>query len=199
MQAKQQGDRALAAQLAMNAGKSGSASPLALRTAAQNQASIGADIAAQSGMLRLQEQQQAQKALGDFTTGVRGQDINMAQSQADLDNQANLANLSAATADADRTLKANLANQGVDLDVLKTNAAAGNAAAQANLSAELTKMGLDDNMQMAFLQNQLGMTKIQAEAQIAEAKIKSDESIAQAAGENQVNIANTQAKTSQTA
>jgi hypothetical protein len=52
---------------------------------------------------------------------------------------------------ADSTLRANLANQGVDLDVLKTNAAAGNVAAIETLRAQLTAAGLNNDMISKYL------------------------------------------------
>lgn len=237
MQAKQQGDRALAAQLALQAGQSGSAVPLAMRTAAQQQAGIGAEIANQSAILRLQEQQAAQKAAGELATNVRGQDINVASTQAGMEQQTNIANLQAQVADMDRTLRADLANQGVDLDkakadaangnamalanlstatqnadrllradlanqgvnldVLKQNAAAGNAAAAANLTANLQKMGLDDAMQRAYMQNQLDLSAAQTAQVMESIKIKSAETLGQAQLTQQANIANQQAKTQQ--
>ena len=227
LQAQRQGERALAAQLAMSAGQTGA---LASRSAAFNQASIGADIANQSAIARLQEQQDAQKNFADFATGVRGQDITVASTQAGLDrdvslanlqanvadmdrqlradlanqgvdldkakadaaagNQMALANLQVATQNADRQLKAAMANQGVDLDVLKANAAAGNAAAMANLQAELTKMGLDDAMTRAYLQNQLDLNAQQTNTLLQQASILSQEAMANAANQTNVNVSN---------
>ena len=169
MQAKKAGERALAAQMAMQAGSSGSTAPLAQRTAARNQASIGADIANQSAVLRLQEQQAAQKALGDLAGQVRTQDISLAGQQAQLQQSANLANLQASAGDVDRQLRANLANQGVDLDVLKSNAAAGNQAAIANLAAATQNADRDVRAQMANQATTTDISKANLQANISDA------------------------------
>ena len=139
MQLKQATDRNLAQQLAMQAGASGANAAAARRQAANQAGVLGQQAAGQSAMLRLQEQQAAQQQLAGVTAQGRQADIAMA------------------TADADRNLRANLANQGVDLDVLKANAAAGNAAAEANLRAELAKMGLDDAMIQSYLAGETGL------------------------------------------
>jgi hypothetical protein len=52
---------------------------------------------------------------------------------------------------AENNLRAQLANQGVDLEVLKANAAMGNQAALADLDAKLKIMGLDDQMRQTYL------------------------------------------------
>jgi len=220
MQAKRQGDRALAQQLAMQAGATGSQAALARRQAARGQAQISADIAATSAQTRLAEQRQAQEQLAQVSSQARQQDVTagIAQQEADLkaqmqnqgvdldvfktnletESRAALANLNARQADRDAKLRADLANQGVDLDILKQNAAAGNAAALANLKNEtanmdrelkaamgnqaatldilkqnaaagnaaaasnlqaaLTKAGMDDAMQTAYMQNEVGLS-----------------------------------------
>lgn len=168
MQAKKAGERALAAQLAMQAGQAGSAAPLAQRTAARQQAAIGADIAGQSAVLRLQEQQAAQKALGELAGQMRTQDISLASQQAQLQQATNLANLQASAADVDRQLRANLANQGVDLDVLKANAAAGNQAAIANLQAATQNADRDVRAQMANQATMADIAKTNLQAQVAD-------------------------------
>jgi hypothetical protein len=220
MQAKRAGERALAQQLAMAAGATGGQAALARRTAARQQAQIGADIAATSAQARLAERLQAQQQLGQVAGEARQMDLarekaqqdadlkaqmqnqgvdldvfkanmegenkialaNLAERQtardaelrADLANQgvdldvekqnaaagnaAALANLKAETENIDRELKAAMGNQAATLDVLKQNAAAGNQAAIENLNAALEKAGLDDAMQKAFMQNELGLS-----------------------------------------
>jgi hypothetical protein len=194
MQAKRQGERALAATLAQQAGQTGPGAALSRREAARGLQATQADIAAESGLLRLQEQQAAQQQLGQLTGQVRGQDISVATTQAESDlkaqlanqgmdlatvkanaaagNAAALANLKSVTDAAERDLKAKMANQGVDLAVLKANAAAGDAAALNNLNAELAKMGLDNDMVRAYLSNELGFSKLETDAQIAEGAAK---------------------------
>jgi hypothetical protein len=146
MQLKQATDRNLAQQLAMQAGASGAQAAAARRQSASQVGDLGQQAAGQSAILRLQEQQAAQQQLAGVTAAGRQADIGLA------------------TADADRDLRANLANQGVDLDVLKANAAAGNAAAQANLSAELSKMGMDDAMIQSYLAAETGLLTGQQQA-----------------------------------
>lgn len=220
MQAKRAGERALAQQLAMAAGATGGQAALARRTAARQQAQIGADIAATSAQARLAESLQAQQQLGQVAGEARQMDLAKEQAQQDADlkaqmqnqgvdldvfkanmegenkialanlaerqtardaelradlanqgidldvekqnaaagNAAALANLKAETENIDRELKAAMGNQAATLDVLKQNAAAGNQAAIQNLNAALEKAGLDDAMQKAFMQNELGLS-----------------------------------------
>lgn len=54
-------------------------------------------------------------------------------------------------AEADNSLKAQMANQGVDLDVLKTNAARGDAISLANLESSLQTLGLNDQQQISYM------------------------------------------------
>lgn len=242
MQAKRTGERALAQQLAMAAGATGSQAALARRTAARQQAQIGADIAATAAQARLQEQRQAQEQLGQVAAEARQQDTakEIQQQEADLradlanqgvdldvfktnlesENRVALANLGARQADREAKLRADLANQGVDLDIVKQNAAAGNAAALANLKAEtadldrelkaamgnqavefdiiktnaaakntaalanvdaaLRKIGLDDDMKRAYMQNELGLSKLEVDAAIAKDRMATDVKIAKA-------------------
>jgi len=67
-------------------------------------------------------------------------------------------------ASLERSLRANLANQGVDLDVLKTNAAAGNQMAIAELQAQLQKLGMDDAMAQTYINTALSKAGIESGA-----------------------------------
>lgn len=152
----QQGMEAnLAASLAARAGTQGSGASLARRDIAQQQVNQGQALAAQSGIQRLQEQGQAQQLLGQTAGQTRGQDLEVATSQAGFEQQASVKNLDTKTqvdmANMEADLKSQLANQGVDLDVLKTNAAAGNAASLANLEAKLRQAGMNDDMIKAYM------------------------------------------------
>jgi hypothetical protein len=51
-----------------------------------------------------------------------------------------------------------MANQGVDLDVLKANAASGNQVALANLDASLRAQGMDDARIANYMQTELGVS-----------------------------------------
>lgn len=95
MQLQRATDTNLANALAMAASQRGSQSLGAGRNAAMQRAAMQQQAAADSGMLRLQEQQAAQNMLGQVLSGARGQDIGLAQGQAGLDQQTNLANLQA--------------------------------------------------------------------------------------------------------
>lgn len=96
MQLQQGADRNLKNAIAMQASqRGGMAGGLAMRNIAQQRADIGQQLAGQAGMQRLQEQQQAQQMLGGVSGGARGQDIGLATEQAQLGQQAALANQNA--------------------------------------------------------------------------------------------------------
>jgi len=123
MQLQQGADRNLANAIAMRAGGQGGG--LAMRNIAQQRADIGQQLAGQAGIQRLQEQQQAQQMLGGVAGGARGQDIGLATEQAQLGQQAALANQNAAlqqTALNDKM--AGFYNTGLaDLDMAQRSAA----------------------------------------------------------------------------
>jgi hypothetical protein len=186
LQAKRAGERTLAQQLAFAAGATGPQAALARRQAAGQIATTGQEIAATAAEARIQEQRTAQQLLGQVAGQARQLDVqkNMAEQEAnlkaqlanqgvDLDivkqnaaagNQAALANLAATTADMDRTLKAAFQNQAAELDIMKQNAALGNQTAIANMDATLKKMGLDDAMTKAYMQNELGLATANIDA-----------------------------------
>jgi hypothetical protein len=85
-------DRNLAQSMAMAASGRGASPGLAMRGVQQQQAGLQSQAARDAATLRLQEQLQAQQALGQVTGQARQQDLGMAQSQADLSQQAALAN-----------------------------------------------------------------------------------------------------------
>ena len=102
------------------AGARGGYSPAAVRGAQREMSAAAQNAAAQASQIRAQEMAAARSQFGDLATR-----------QAELTQQAKLFNATQegqfALAQADANLKAQLANQGVDLDVLKTNAARGDA------------------------------------------------------------------------
>jgi hypothetical protein len=132
------------------AGARGGYSPAAVRGAQRQMSAAAQDAAAQASQLRAQEM-----------AAARGQFADVATQQAQLTQNAKLFNATQegqfALAQADADLKAQLANQGVDLDILKTNAARGDAAAVANLQAQLQTMGMNDAMQLAYMSQILGI------------------------------------------
>lgn len=172
----QQRDRAVAQQQAQaQAARGGPGAMIAgQRTAQQQGALINQDIGAQIAAQRGEDQRVAQTLGAQVFGQMREQDINAAIAQGNLTSEEgrlyqNLlaqqyaqelaakteittANLQAQVAQMDQSLRAQLANQGVDLEVLKTNAAAGNAMALANLDAALKQMGMTDDMIRTYLQ-----------------------------------------------
>lgn len=108
MQLQQASDRNMANALALGATQaSGTRGAGALRAIAGQQAGIGQQLAADSAMMRLQEQQQAQGMLAGLMSGARGQDIGLATSQAGMDLQSRQVN--------DQLVQAYL-KMGMDLD-----------------------------------------------------------------------------------
>lgn len=101
--------------LAMAASQRGGNPALAQRNAAMNVAAANQQAAAQSADLRAQEQMAARGQLGQVLSSGRGQDIGLAQGQAELNQGANLANQSAVNqfsiTGAQLQQQANLANQ----------------------------------------------------------------------------------------
>ncbi len=93
LQLQQATQQNLKAQMAAAASMRGGVNPaLAQRNLGLQGAATGQQAAAQSAMIKMQEQQAAQANLGNLLSGVRGQDINMAQTQAQLNQQAALQN-----------------------------------------------------------------------------------------------------------
>jgi hypothetical protein len=87
-QLQQATDRNMAQAMALGASQNaGTRGAGALRGIANQQAQIGQQMAADSGLLRLQEQQQAQGLLNQVLAGGRGQDLGLATSQAGMDLQ----------------------------------------------------------------------------------------------------------------
>jgi len=153
MQFKAASDRALAQQMAMQAGASGAQGAAARRQAVQQQGTLGQQLAAQGAQLRAQEQAAAEQSLAGVLQGARTSDIGLATAQGQLDESS-----------LERSLRSNLANQGADLDVLKTNAAAGNQMAIAELQAQLQKLGMDDAMAQTYINTALQKAGIESGA-----------------------------------
>jgi len=91
--------------------------------------------------------------------------------------QTELANLDARISDADRILKADLANQGVDLDVAKFDALRGDQIQQFNIESKLKQQGLDDAAIAAWWSTQLSF--LGQKGDIAKAYVASDEAARQ--------------------
>lgn len=85
-------DRNLAQSMAMAASQRGASPGLAMRGMQQQQAGLQSQAARDAATLRIQEQLQAQQALGQVVGQARQQDVGLAQSQADLKQQAAINN-----------------------------------------------------------------------------------------------------------
>ncbi len=179
LQLQRSTDRSLAQQLALQAGATGPQAAAARRQAASQQGLLSQEAAREAAILRAQEQAGAEQALAGLTSDIRGADIGLATSQAGLAQQAELANV-------ESQLRANLANQGVDLDVLKANAAAGSAADIANLNTQLQLLGMDEDRARAVLQAELNLSQQEMNQAIGQAGIQSQEAIARKQGQSQM-------------
>ena len=89
MQAKKAQDAALAQTFAAMASQRGGQTALAAKNAVGQNAATQRQIANDSAIARLQEQQMAAQNLGQVAQGARGQDIGIASTQAQLQQQAN--------------------------------------------------------------------------------------------------------------
>ena len=116
----------------------------------------------------------------------QGVDLDVVKQNAAAGNTAAIANLSAITQAADRQLRADLANQNIDLDVLKTNAIRGDNAAVQNIDAALRQAGMDNQMIIAFLQAEVGLSSTDAQTATARSAAINQAAQAQAAGNRQL-------------
>ena len=159
-QLQQATDANLKQAMALGATQQGMGAGGALRGIQQQQAGIAQQQAADSGMLRLQEQAQAQGLLGNVLGAGRGQDIGLAGEQAGLSQQAGLANMGAQ-------------NQ------------FGLAQAQGNLNAQLQQQQMNDQLVQFYLQAGLSLDQAQMQAKLQMEKMKADQATQQAAIQQQ--------------
>ncbi len=87
MQLQRAGDQNMQQAMSMAASQRGQNAGGAMRQLSNQRAQIGSQQAADSGMLRLQEQMAAQNMLGQVSGQARGQDIGLATNQAQIENQ----------------------------------------------------------------------------------------------------------------
>lgn len=170
---RRQSENAVKQQASQMAGKA--FNPAALRQAQLSGAQAQMAAGEQAAALRAQEMATARSEFGNLASQERGQNISLEQSR----QQTELGMRGQDIQQADTALRAAMANQGVDLDVLKSNAAAGNQAAMANLDAQLKTMGLDESRRASYMQAILGGQGTQASleaqaAQLAFAKQQAD-------------------------
>ncbi len=150
-QLRQGTDRNIAQAMAMQASQRGTNAGQGLRNIAQNVAQANQQAAADSGNLRLQEQQAAQSALGGLSTNARAQDIGFAQDNAGLQQQTNLANQAAgnqfALQQGQMNQQASLANQQAALQQQALNDAQSRffnqGTMQINDNSQAAKMALE--------------------------------------------------------
>ena len=144
------------AQQAMALAQSRGMSPAAIRGAQYQMSQAGQQAALEAAQLRAQEMAAARSGLLQGSQAQRAAEQQMAQYQAQLNQEANMYSKTQEgqmmLAQADAQLKAQLANQGVDLEIIKQNAARGDAFSLANLEAQLKQAGMDDSMTLGYLQ-----------------------------------------------
>lgn len=148
LQLRQTTDRNVANQLALASALQGRSVGGALKQASDASGQINAQAAADSAVLRAQEQAQARNAYSSALSGVRGQDIGVAESQAGLTQGVNLANAQNLTG------------------VSQSNAALGTGVSQSNAALQ----NAQDQQRAAFqqatalqnAQNQTGVSQFNA-------------------------------------
>lgn len=132
-------DRQVSAANAMAASQRGVSPGMAMKMAMDAQNQAGLQTNQNAAVLRAQEQQQAQNALGQILTGARGQDIGFAAQQAGFDQD---------------TAKTNAAfAQGAN----QANAGFVQGANNANLGAQLTQTGMNDAQTRFGMQGMMGV------------------------------------------
>lgn len=135
---KRQSEQALKQQASAMAGRA--FDPAAVRQAQLAGAQVQMEAGSQAAAMKAQEQAQARGEFAGLATNIRGQDITQAQANQAAELQARAQDIQL----VDTDLRAKMANQGVDLDILKANAARGDQASLANLESQLKTMGMND-------------------------------------------------------
>lgn len=167
-QLRQASDRNMAQAMALGASQRGGARAGALRDIANQRASISQQLAADSGLLRLQEQQQAQGLLGNVLGAGRGQDIGLASAQAGLQQQAGLANQAAlnqfALQQGAFNQQTNLANQQAGLQQTAMNDQLVRFYTQAGMDLATAQQRARMDMQQMMVNQNLGLEGLRAGA-----------------------------------
>jgi hypothetical protein len=140
--------RAMASQQAMARMGRGANAALAGRTAARNTAAIGVAGAGQTAQAAMQDRAMADQQLAGVLQGARGADIGLAESQANLSQQMNLANLSAEN-------QAIFQQAGLD-----------QAGSLAEMDAKLRAQGMNDQARLAYLSQLAGLDQAQRAAEL---------------------------------
>jgi hypothetical protein len=166
-------------------------SPSAIRGAQYQAAQAGQESAGSLAALRAQEMAAARDAYATSTQGLRASAIEQQRIEQETNLQAAQLKQNAemyktttegnrALANADMVLKARLANQNIDLDILKFNAQRGDQYALANLEAKLKQTGMNDAMVLAYMENIVGIDTSIMAAELARMKIEADRQTASA-------------------
>lgn len=178
----------LAANLQQQAGLAGGMGggnnpALAMRNLQMGAASQNQQLLGQAGLARLQEQMAAQQQLGSMASGMRGQDIGLAEQQANLAQQAGMFSAGQrnqfSLANAGFTQQANLANMGALNQYGLAQGSMDQQAALANLQAKLGLMGMNQQGQTWALGQQLGMSEADRQAAMNYEQMMQSGSIAQ--------------------
>lgn len=152
--AQRAAQQALASQQAMARMGRGSNAALAARGAARNAQDIGGQMAGQAQQAALQDQSNARAQLGGLMQGARGADIGMATSQAGLQQQVNLANMSA---ENQRIFQQAGLDQSTSL---------------ANMEARLRTMGMNDQAVLGYLAALFGIDAAEMQARLEQDKLR---------------------------
>ncbi len=142
--------RALASQHALARMGRGANAANAARSAARNLVDVGQQGMATQAQAALSDQAAARGVLSGLLSSGRGQDIGLATAGANLQQQMNLANLSA---ENQRIFK----QAGLD-----------QATSMANMQSKLTQMGMDDRAALQYLQLLFGMSEADIKRRLAE-------------------------------
>lgn len=134
--------QATAAQQAAARSSRGANAALAARQAARNTADIGVAGAGQAAQAQMQDQQGATSQLGSLLGGMRGQDIDMASQNAQLTQQ--------------QRVQQGAFNQQTGL---------------ANQQAQLAQTGMNDQANLGYLSQLLGVDQAQLNAMLAKQQI----------------------------
>lgn len=162
----------IAEQLGLAFSNQGAGGALAQRTAAYNTANLNQNAAMQSAQLRMAEQLQAQAALGALSGQARGQDINLATTQAEVALQTALANQQEKNkfqlAQGEFTQQANVVNATAANNRAMEQARLEQAAAQGNQQAinQLAQQQAALNQQAAIANQTAFNSAQQAQADI---------------------------------
>jgi len=136
---------------------------MALRSAQEAGAQTNIATTQGAGVLRAQEQAQAESMYGQVLSGVRGQDIGLATSQAELLQQSRMSNLASAQ-----------------------------QANQSNLSAEMQQRQLNDSMTQYWMSLGFSRDQAQLQANIAMEQLQSQQALGYAGVEQAGAAANQQ-------